>query len=309
MFVSDDQTWMDQDSSWWAKANRAKEHIDSLRRQVDDYRASAPYSLTPEPTEKPDRLAYRLRFSKPVPVRISTTVGDVLHNLRAALESLAFEVARRSRGGTLTAMQEKESTFPICESPEDFDAFFKSRKGLLYDRRARAALRSVQPFVNLEQAHRLGVALNRSFDEAFRWSELHRLDALWNIDKHRRLTLMAWRPDLIYWGSNVPSNRRALPGDGTLANGSILLYIEGPTKAKATNSVTSSTSCSLTTQRLSAIKAPQTMLWTCWGTGTSTSSIWWFSQGCSRSCHRSPCRLTASSLRSIGRQVQIWPRS
>lgn len=227
MFVSDDQTWMDQDSSWWAKANRAKEHIDSLRRQVDDYRASAPYSLTPEPTEKPDRLAYRLRFSKPVPVRISTTVGDVLHNLRAALESLAFEVARRSRGGTLTAMQEKESTFPICESPEDFDAFFKSRKGLLYDRRARAALRSVQPFVNLEQAHRLGVALNRSFDEAFRWSELHRLDALWNIDKHRRLTLMAWRPDLIYWGSNVPSNRRALPGDGTLANGSILLYIEG----------------------------------------------------------------------------------
>jgi hypothetical protein len=102
VFVSYDPTWMDQGSSWWAKANRAKEHIDSLRRQVDEYRASAPYSLTPEPTEKPDRLAYRLRFSKPVPVTISTTVGDVLHNLRAALESLAFEVARRSQGGTLT---------------------------------------------------------------------------------------------------------------------------------------------------------------------------------------------------------------
>ena len=54
------QTWMDQESSWWAKANRAKEHIDSLRRQVDAYRASAPYSLTPEPTDKPGRLAYRL---------------------------------------------------------------------------------------------------------------------------------------------------------------------------------------------------------------------------------------------------------
>jgi len=56
---------------------------------------------------------------------------------------------------------------------------------------------------------------------------LHRLDTLWNIDKHRRLTLMAWWPDLIFWGSNRPSNRRALPGDGTLADGSILLYIEG----------------------------------------------------------------------------------
>ena len=69
--------------------------------------------------------------------------------------------------------------------------------------------------------------MDRSFNETFRWSELHRLDILWNIDKHRRLTLMAWWPDLIYWGSNGPSNRRTLPGDGTLANGSIFLYIEG----------------------------------------------------------------------------------
>jgi hypothetical protein len=209
VLVSYGPTWMDQDSSWWAKANRAKEHIDSLRRQVDDYRASAPYSLTPEPTEKLARLAYRLRFPKPVPATVSTTVGDALHNLRAALESLAFEVARRSQGGTLTAKQEKDSTFPICESPEDFDAFFKGKNGLLYDRRGRAALRSVQPFVNLEEAHRLGIALDRNFEETFRWSELHRLDALWNIDKHRRLTLMAWRPDFVYWGSNGPSNRRA----------------------------------------------------------------------------------------------------
>ncbi|HZD00815.1 MAG TPA: hypothetical protein VFA46_11700 [Actinomycetes bacterium] len=104
--------------------------------------------------EKPGRLAYRLRFSRPVPVAISTTVGDVLHNLRAALESLAFEAARRSHGGTLTAEQEKQSTFPISKSPEALDAFFerKAKKGLLYDSRARAALRSAQPFVNLEEA-------------------------------------------------------------------------------------------------------------------------------------------------------------
>ena len=227
MFVSYDQTWIDQRSSWWAKANRAKEHINSLHRLVDEFRASEPYSLTPEPAEKPGRLAYRLRFSKPVPVAVSTTVGDALHNLRAALESLAFEVARRSQGGALTADQEKASTFPICESPEAFDAFFKGKKGLLYDSQARAALRSVQPFVNLEEAHKVGVALDRSFEETFHWSELHRLDTLWNIDKHRRLTLMAWWPDLIYWGSDGPSNRRASPGDGTLVDGSILLYIEG----------------------------------------------------------------------------------
>ena len=96
MFVTYDQAWVDQGSSWWAKANRAKEHIASLRQQVDEFRAYGPYSLTSEPTEVPCRLAYRLRFSKPVPVTISTTVGDALHNLRATLENLAFEVARRS---------------------------------------------------------------------------------------------------------------------------------------------------------------------------------------------------------------------
>jgi hypothetical protein len=143
VFVAYNQAWMDQSSSWWVKANRAKEHLDSLSRLVDEFRALGPYSLTAEPTEKAGRLAYRLRFSRPVPVALSATVGDVLHNLRAALESLAFEVARRSQGGFLTADQEKVSTFPICQTPQAFDAFFNGKKGLLYDSRARAAFRSV----------------------------------------------------------------------------------------------------------------------------------------------------------------------
>lgn len=219
---------MNPGSPWWAKANRAKEHLDSLRRLVDEFRASEPYSLTPEPTEVPGRLAYRLKFLKPFPAAISTTVGDVLHNLRAALESLAFEVARVSQGGTMTGDQERASTFPICKTPGAFEQFFKDKPRVgLYDERARKALRSVQPFSQLESAHQVGVALDKTFEEEFRWDELHRLDALWNIDKHRRLTLMAWWPDMIYWGSNGPSNRRAFRGDGTVADGSILLYIEG----------------------------------------------------------------------------------
>jgi hypothetical protein len=194
MFVAYDQTWGDQNSSWWAKINRAQEHIAWLHRLVNEFRQSGSYSLTPEPTEIPGRLADRLRFNLPVPVALSTTVGDALHNMRAALESLAFEAARLSQGGSLTSDQEKTSTFPICESPDAFGAFFKGKKGLLYDGRSRAAFRSVQPFVNLEQAEMVGVALDQSFDERFRWDVLHRLDTLWNIDKHRRLTLMAWWP-------------------------------------------------------------------------------------------------------------------
>ena len=70
--------------------------------------------------------------------------------------------------------------------------------------------RTVQPFVNLEQAHLLGVGRERSFPDEFGWTLLQRLDALF------------------YWTSNGPTSRIALPGDGTMADGSVLLYIEGP---------------------------------------------------------------------------------
>lgn len=103
----------------------------------------------------------------------------------------------------------------------------------LYDSRARAAFRSVQPFVNLEEAHKLGVALDETFEEEFRWSELYRLDTLWNIDKHRRLALFAWWPSLIYWGSNGPSNRRVCRVMARLPTAPSCCTLRDPTKVRA----------------------------------------------------------------------------
>lgn len=131
MFVSYDPAWDDQNSSWWAKINRAREHMESAHRLVDQFRASQPYSLLPESTDKPGRVAYRLRIARPVPVAVSTTVGDALHNMRGALESLAFELARRSQATPLTAAQERASTFPICQSPGIVRRLLQGRKDVL----------------------------------------------------------------------------------------------------------------------------------------------------------------------------------
>jgi hypothetical protein len=222
-------TWDNPTSSWWVKADRARVHIDALSRLVDEYRNSDPYSLTPEKTDDPNRTAYRLRFLKPVPVEISATVGDVLSNLRGALESLAYEIARIGQDGTLTGEQERYPTFPICPTPEAFEEFFKHKKiGPLYNDRARAALRSVQPFVNLEAVFNDGTPMDITYEEWFLLSELHQLNVLWNIDKHRRLALLALWPDtLIWWTSKGPTQRRLIPGDGTMLDGSILFYIDG----------------------------------------------------------------------------------
>lgn len=226
--VTHHPAWMDPETSWWAKANRAKEHLGHLSRLVEDLRASNPYSLTPETDEKPGWLAYRLRFSEPVvSPAINVAIGDVLHNLRTALESLAFEVAQISKGEPLTKVEERNSTFPICKRPDDFERFLRGKGRPQLNGEAQAALRSVQPFANLEQAHKLNVALDETFEEGWGYDHLHRLDILWNIDKHRRLTILGWWPDQIWWGSDGPSNRRIYPGDGTLANGSILFRMEG----------------------------------------------------------------------------------
>ncbi|MBR7825789.1 hypothetical protein KDK95_05675 [Actinospica sp. MGRD01-02] len=222
--------WFDQDSAWWVKAHRAAAHLRDLDRLVGEYRASVPYAVTAEPAETSGRVPYRLRLLKPVPTVINATIGDVLSNLRAALESVAYEIARLGGGGTLTAEQERAPQFPICSTPNDFDVkFFNARKarGPLYDDRARAALRAVQPFVNVEMLLNEGADMDLDYTLAFELSELHRLDVLWNIDKHRRLAVVTWWPDVFWWTSFGPTQRRLLPGDGTMMDGSILFYVEG----------------------------------------------------------------------------------
>ena len=226
MYASYQQSWADPDSPWWAKVRRAQEHMETLRRQVESYREAEPCVVLPEPTDQPGRIAHRLKITKPIPVEICTTLGDALHNLRTALESIAFEAARRSRGGTLTVAEEKKPTFPICVTPAEFNSFVAKMNGL-YNDATLQAFRIVQPFLMVEEMQKLDSSPTVSFEEHARIDPLYGLHTLWNIDKHRRLALMAWWPDLIYWGSTGPTERRFIPGDGTCKDGSILYYTEG----------------------------------------------------------------------------------
>jgi hypothetical protein len=202
---------------------------------VAEFRASEPYTVVPRPTDTPGRTEYRLHIHKPMPVEISTTIGDILHNLRSALDSLAYELARRGLDRPMTAEEERACVFPVTKTPERFDQFFDKAskhertriRSALYGARARAAFRSVQPFRIHEEAILLGVQVSETYEQEYRWSELYRLTQLSNLDKHRRLTLVAWWPDLVYWMSNGPSKRRWLGGDGTFADGSVLGYMVG----------------------------------------------------------------------------------
>jgi hypothetical protein len=230
-----DQSWLNRSSAWWAKADRAHHHLRSLDRLVAEFRASEPYTVVPRPTDTPRRTEYRLYIHKPVPPEVSTTIGDILHNLRSALDSLAHEIAILGLDRPLTPKEERACVFPVRETPERFEQFFDKTsnhesdriRSTLYGDTARAAFRSVQPFRIQEEAILLGVQVTDTYEQEYRWSELYRLTQLSNLDKHRRLTLMAWWPDLFYWMSNGPTTRRWLGGDGTFTNGSVLGYMVG----------------------------------------------------------------------------------
>jgi hypothetical protein len=64
--------------------------MEAAQHLIEQFRRSEPYSLLSEPSDTPGRIAYRLRIARPIPIAVSTTVGDAFHNMRSALESLAF---------------------------------------------------------------------------------------------------------------------------------------------------------------------------------------------------------------------------
>jgi hypothetical protein len=239
------ELWMlDDDAAWWAKLRRADRHREKLAGLVAAFKANDPYTLKPEMTDRPDEVAYRLRVWREAPADISTVIGDVLHNLRSALDALAFEVAVQSVNRTLTKTEEGATEFPICESPDTYDAFFgggadpsKSQRlrGRMYSDRARNAMRHAQPFHWAAMGNAPVAEKEQRYREEFEWSQVRRLRHLSNIDKHRRLPAIGvgW-PKLLYWGSDVGDDTRLRGGHMPPTDDTILCYLVGPNAKQIT---------------------------------------------------------------------------
>ena len=81
----------------------------------------------------------------------------------------------------------------------------------------------------LEEAKSLEIesAADLDYADQHRHSDFAAMHLLSNLDKHRRLALTAWWPDIVYWMTDGESNRRFEPGDGTFDDGSIVGYVTG----------------------------------------------------------------------------------
>jgi hypothetical protein len=187
----------------WVKIDRALDHIDALDKSIQAWISKYdPYSVREEhgpylhiePDGPPHtlmsgmtRTALVLHVSEPFPVEWSALIGDAVHNLRSALDNLAFALnakgyADATNGRVLTDEDAATSEFPIIGNVNrkgnvaDGNVIFANarRKIAHVDPAARAIIEGIQPCKRREE-----------------WATdplwlIHDLD---RIDKHRELVI------------------------------------------------------------------------------------------------------------------------
>jgi len=163
------------------KLNRAETHLKAIREAVQRYGGADFCELVTKPDYK-RRPTARFHNVAPLDPEIPLLIGDCVHNLRSALDHLAFQLAI-GHSGSLTEQQARNVSFPIFDNGPNFRGAKRRGRGAAHkmagmSRSARAAIERLQPY------HR------RKHPEL---RALWMLDEMWQVDKHRLIHVTAQR--------------------------------------------------------------------------------------------------------------------
>ena len=84
-------------ASWRLKLDRAEKHLEEIDDEILLYGESHPYRAVRDPKQNrnPNLWRYRLWIDQPPDPRIAVIFGDVIHNIRSALDHLAVGISDR----------------------------------------------------------------------------------------------------------------------------------------------------------------------------------------------------------------------
>ncbi|HEY5957764.1 MAG TPA: hypothetical protein VIV60_14470 [Polyangiaceae bacterium] len=82
----------DRIASVQTKLERAKRHYAELTSEVQRYLATQPYAIASRLDPVSARRVYYIDSVQPTPLAISAILGDTIHNLRSALDHLAYQL-------------------------------------------------------------------------------------------------------------------------------------------------------------------------------------------------------------------------
>lgn len=122
------------------KLDRAKKHLNELIAVIQAFHATSPYELFMEEEPSTGDLLYKVKVKRQVPIECAVIVGDVIHNLRTALDFVAWQLVL-ANGGTPT----KDTAFPIAKDATTFASMLvKTLKGA--SPRAICFIRQLRPY-------------------------------------------------------------------------------------------------------------------------------------------------------------------
>lgn len=166
-----------------AKVERAKEHLDTLKRETAPLRGrlhyGKDYSVFSEFDPTTRKFGLRLRVLRPAPLlRFGILVGDVVHQCRSALDNLIEQATIAHSGAALPGTE-----FPVFSDPSAYGQLITKggRKGQPVPGSGLYAVRGIFP------GAQAGVERLQPYNrDASRGpGPLSVLHDFWNMDKHR----------------------------------------------------------------------------------------------------------------------------
>jgi hypothetical protein len=147
-----------------AKIERAKKHVGDLESVVAAFLKSDPYGVGFKKYADASQSGYYITRVAAPPTDIALIAGDVLQNLRSALDYFAFQVVAKGVNGPFKPW---EVEYPIADSAAEYPNLRKGKvKGAQQD--AIDAINTTKPYLGGNDA-------------------LWRLHKLANVDRHRLL--------------------------------------------------------------------------------------------------------------------------
>lgn len=156
--------------SYAEKLEWARKHLDALNADMTAFVKNEAYGAVGQFDPKTRQLTIRFRINKAFPPDWPLRVGDIVHNMRSALDSLVYALAFKYSGKP-TDEQARDIQFLICDGPTEFAKRAPRWHGRMSPA-AQNAIALVQPY----QRRKAGAK-----------NELSVLRDLSNIDKHRHI--------------------------------------------------------------------------------------------------------------------------
>lgn len=201
-----------------AKTNWAQEHYFSIRKTIHEYFESKPYSGTREIDFETGDVVFRAKVLKPLPAVLPLLIGDFVHNLRAAVDHVAYRLV-----ATSGAVPDRQTQFPLCKTEH---AFYPTRNTLGHCPTCGKGLGKERPGDLARKLH--GVTDETIIKSVVRWqpfswvepdgkerpdlAPLHTLNELDAIDKHHGLLVVGSAMldstiQVLTWGPNLDPRR------------------------------------------------------------------------------------------------------